>query len=510
MINLNSTYKIIKNEDNLTVDKIINIQNSNEPSDNGVYCLVYQDEKKFQKVYIGSGKRERCVSSLNERKKEMRLKDYEGEMYVYHIISEYNLTKGVAELIEDCCIRILGIGNLLNKVYPIKNIMSERKKEYYDKMWDFSVEMLKNMHILNIDFTFKSKITPKCISKEIIDQIFFNKHDKITIFNPCCREGEIISVLQSEGKMDHVKKIILLDQNIERLNKYKILGKYYGMDVKQITVYNEDLYYWNDNIITDFDIGIMNPPFKEHGEKFINILESYINPGGYMGIVMSPYWSSIGVELNKEKSYQYLLKRGRFKFIHMYSANDTSLMFNANIGQVHIFVWQKYDPENDYDFEDTLIINKLGETFRANLDNYPQSPPVIDPEIYDKHFDQKKGLKWKMYGGGGTVAGVSKGDINIKFDDIFTGKSFFCSYEIKKKTTKGSKVMVDSNFTKYIVDDIGDVVINRHKIFFYDTENELECIKRTLDFIIDNNLQDLFIIGTSLGNANIPAIRIEG
>ena len=249
-----------------------------------------------------------------------------------------------------------------------------------------------------------------------------------------------------------------------------------------------------------YDVIIMNPPFVHYGEKFIIKCMHLLKPNGYLGCVMSPTWRSITTKLGN-KAYHKMLQSGGFHMIHMYSAKDTTELFGRNIGQVDTFVWQK-----GVEINNTKIINQNGDEYHTDLSKYPQAPPVLPSYIYDKYFDQENGLKWYRFGHTNDKSYGPSDNISI---DCITGKEFKCN-DANIKKTQGKKIFIDALLSNYHIDDVGDVVCNDNRMFFFDTDKEKHSITDALDFIIDNDYKNLFV--TSLGrkfHAFIPGIRVS-
>jgi len=148
----------------------------------------------------------------------------------------------------------------------------------------------------------------------------------------------------------------------------------------------------------------------------------------------------------------------------------------------------------------TKITNTNSDVYYYDLTDYKQTVPVLPKQLYDSWFDQSSGLKW--------VTVPAKGGATIPFYDVLGNvkKVRYTTTNIIKRT-KGKKVLVDHNFNDYYVDDVGDVISNNHYIFFYDDNKERDCIINTLQFLIDNNLRDLFKNRGGFVNTYIPAIR---
>ncbi len=110
--------------------------------------------------------------------------------------------------------------------------------------------------------------------------------------------------------------------------------------MNKLLVINEDFLKTEYN--EKYDVIIMNPPFIKFGEKFILKGVEMLKGGGYLGCVMSPTWRSIvTVKGQHRKAYTKMLGLGHFHYIHMYSAKETTKLFDQNIGQVDVFVFQK-------------------------------------------------------------------------------------------------------------------------------------------------------------------------
>lgn len=99
------------------------------------------------------------------------------------------------------------------------------------------------------------------------------------------------------------------------------------------------------------------------------------------------------------------------------------------------------------------------------------------------------------------------GSADNTFVDVITGKEFRCNDATIIKT-KGKKVIIDHLLSKYFIDNIGDVVVNDRYMLFFDTDQQRDKIVAALQWILDNDYNDLFI--TLVGGVNnlyIPGIR---
>ncbi len=255
-----------------------------------------------------------------------------------------------------------------------------------------------------------------------------------------------------------------------------------------------------------FDLVITNPPFKDLGEKFLQESAKMLKLTGHLCAIMSPFWRSISVEGGdqRKKTYNILRKIGYFKFIHMYSGTDTKKLFEQGIGQVDSFVWE-YTGKGSLGRK-TKIINSQGTEFTADLDAYPQAIPVLPTEVYDILFDQYQGLGHYMFT-----------ELRKPFYGPLLDKSFidpvtnqeFRSNQANVDKCRSKKVIIDNDFNNMYVDDIGDVVVNKSYMFKYTTDQEKNCIVKTLTYIMDNGLQEVFKNRSSKVNTYIPRIRIS-
>ena len=274
-----------------------------------------------------------------------------------------------------------------------------------------------------------------------------------------------------------------------------------------IKIINDDFNNFNTN--EKYDVILMNPPFVKFGVKFIEKCMNMLNDKGFLGVVIHPNWRSVSTTKKYDKSinkcqdkklYTKMLNQGAFHFIHMYSIENTTELFKQAIGQVDTFVWQK-----GVSIDNTKIINSRNEEYTCNLNNYSQTPPVLPTYIYDKYFDQTNGIKWNRFT---NPKNLSYRITNIKFTDKTNNKEYTCN-QINVDKTKGKKIYVNMNFSKYIIDDIGDDIVNDKTVFYFNTTIERNSIIKTLNFIIDNKLQDVFTSQCgSFKSAMISGIKI--
>jgi uncharacterized membrane protein len=92
--------------------------------------------------------------------------------------------------------------------------------------------------------------------------------------------------------------------------------------------------------------------------------------------------------------------------------------------------------------------------------------------------------------------------------DKVLNKKVYCNKTTVERT-KGKKVMVDENFSKYYIDNIGNEISASHHTFYFNTDDEMDVIIKLINNLIDNNLTYLFKNRSSMIHTFIPGIRIN-
>jgi len=342
------------------------------------------------------------------------------------------------------------------------------------------------------------------IGNEIIDTILNSRGfsvDGKKILNPNSRSGELFKQISDRVGIDAIKNnFTMIESDIAKIQVFLSNGNMNGAKMQDIIFVNEDFDKWETT--ERYDAIIMNPPFVAVGEKFIKKCMTLLKDKGFLGCVMSPTWRSVSSKSGNQKSKTYtkMLEEGGFHYIHMYSYGDTTKAFNKTIGQVDTFVWQK-----GVKIDNTKIINLNGDEFYYDLNNYPQTPPVLPSYIYDKLFDQKSGFKWDRWT---HPTDKTYGPADIEYIDKLFNKKRYCN-SITVEKTRGKKIMVDEDFSSYYIDDIGDEIGNQHHMFYFNTDNQKNTTIKTIKHLLDNNLMDLFKSRSSKVHTFIPGIRIN-
>ena len=316
-------------------------------------------------------------------------------------------------------------------------------------------------------------------------------------------------ILEPNGRVEILKYFINKwgIENVE--NNYTMLKNMKGNingeceeSMNNILIINKNFDNWNTK--EKYDVIIMNPPFKKWGIRFIIQAMGMLNDKGFLGCVMSPTWRSVVTEEGqKNKAYTQMVEKGGFHYIHMYSKEKTSELFNQDIGQVDVFVWQKgVKAKAEMVGKGTEIINIFEEKYYYDLTNYTQTVPVMSACIYDMHFNQINGCKWYKFG----HPRDGYGSVDIEFIDEVTGKTCLCNKKNVEKT-KGKKVVIDRDCKRYYVDNTGDNIVNQNYMFFFDTDEERDNIIKALDYVIDNKKQDLFKNRGRFADTYIPGIK---
>ena len=461
--------------------------------------VVYEKylKKSGKVVYVGMGSVNRA--NENHRTDEEFNALVDADFIDTKIVYE-NLTEGEAKRLESLLIDKYGLDNLYNKTKGTKgyeNDTLDDAKSNFDKTFEVLQRITDTQ-------TIKDKTTPKVIIDEIVNVMLndsgFNIENK-KILNPVGRIGEFYKYLTDRVGIDSVRNnYTMLEKDPTNIALY-LINNLNGESMSNIKIINQDFKDWSTK--EKYDVIIMNPPFVKFGEKFILKAMGLLTDKGYLGCVMSPTWRSISSTSGNQdkKTYTQMVKTGGFHYINMYSTDKTTEMFKQDIGQVDVFVWQK-----GVKIDKTEIINVDNEKYFYDLTNYTQTVPVMPAYIYDKYFDQENGSKWYMFTSLRDIRNESYGNVDIEFTDEVTGKKALCNKANVEKT-KGKKVIVDQNFNRYFVDNTGDSVVNVRYMFFFDTDQERDSIVKTLDYVIDNNKQDLFKHYCSITNTYIPGIK---
>ena len=265
--------------------------------------------------------------------------------------------------------------------------------------------------------------------------------------------------------------------------------------MNEIEIYSES--YQDLHFAGTKDVIIMNPPFEKLGNPFIEkaAFEDLKN-NGYLSVVMSQYWRSITID-HSNKTYYKLLRNGSFHKIEMFDDKTALELFGRSIGHIDIFVWQK-----NANLDKTRIVNQRGMEYHADLKNYPQSPPVLPPDEYDRLFDQVNGIKWYMFTALRDERNEGYGKADQEYFCKFTKKSFMCN-KVNVEKCRGRKVIIDKHLKNIVVDEQGNEVVDVKLMFFYNTTKERRKIIKALEFVMEN--KDLF---RNKDDAYIPGIRI--
>ena len=453
-------------------------------------------------VYVGMGSEARA----NElHRSNDTFNKFADDGYITTNIIHRNLTEGEAKRLETLLIKHYGIENLFN---ASKGVNGYDNEEYDSKKEKTELDSLIDIIEASVNgYTVQDKHTPNDIVKEITDSILNSSGfviDNKKILNPNARTGEFYKYITDKTGIESVRNNFTMIEESQTKLQIFMASNINKEKMHNIKIINDDFNNFNTN--EKYDIILMNPPFAKFGLKFIEKCMSMLNDKGFLGVVIHPSWRTpsttkkdgINKEQNK-KLYTKMLNQGAFHFIHMYSIDKTTELFKQTIGQVDTFVWQKGVKEK------TKIINSNNEEYTCNLNNYPQTPPVLPTYIYDKYFDQINGIKWNRFG---HPRDKSYGITNIKFTDKTNNKEYTCN-QVNIDKTKGKKIYVNMSFSKYIIDDIGDDIVNDRTVFYFNTTIERNNIIKTLDYIIDNKLQDIFTSQCgSFKSAMIPGIKI--
>ena len=379
-------------------------------------------------VYVGMGTKKRAYELHRLDPEFNKLVD---DGLIGTRIVECNITEEEANNLEYNKIRAYGKDNLFNKI----NGKSNSKH-------DIDINIDPDGKVNTEDIT-----TPYTIANEMWNAVLSSKDFNI----------ENKKILETNGRVE------LFDCLAEKFdieifkNNYTMLknmkGNINGECMNDILILNENFKDFKTK--EKYDVIIMNPPFVELGEPFIIKAMDMLNDKGFLGCVMSPTWRSVVTEGGqKNKAYTQMVKTGGFHYIHMYSKKKTIDIFKQPIGQVDVFVWQKgAKARAEMVGKGTEIINIDDEKYYYDLTNYTQTVPFMPSYPYDKLFNQVNGFKWKF-------GHAPKND------------------SVKKTTRK--KVVVDQNFNKIIVDNIGDSNVFDRYMFFFDTDEERDRIVEAL------------------------------
>jgi len=457
-----------------------------------------------QTVYVGMGSLERANRKNYDNEELQKL--FNDGLIETKIVHE-NLTEGEAKRIEALLIAKHGIDHLYNETIGTKGYEDDKLDEddvktIYKTGIDQLIEVVK---MSSIDFTIKDRATPVAIGNEIIDTILNSRGfsvDGKKILNPNSRSGELFKQISDRVGIDAIKNnFTMIESDIAKIQVFLSNGNMNGAKMQDIIFVNEDFDKWETT--ERYDVIIMNPPFVGVGEKFIKKCMALLKDKGFLGCVMSPTWRSVSSRSGNQRSKTYtkMLEEGGFHYIHMYSSDDTTKAFNKAIGQVDTFVWQK-----GVKIDNTKIINLNGDEFYYDLNNYPQTPPVLPSYIYDKLFDQVNGLKWDVWT---NPRNKTYGPADIEFVDALSNKDCMCNSTTVEKT-KGKKVMADEEFSRYYTDNIGNEISASHYTFYFNTDDERDVIIKLINNLIDNNLTYLFKNRSSKIHTFIPGIRING
>lgn len=467
--------------------------------DHNHYCYMYFYTDTGAPCYVGEGSGNRAYAKHSGQNELNELyEDGEVDVRILHD----NLTKGEAETLESYYIkkyRDEGF-TLFNKQGGKSSTIIEIDIDKNRTEEEIVKELVDSVAY---NRSIEERATPDAIINEIIDNIINSAGftvDNKSWLNVYSRFGEFYKPVCDKVGFQNIRNNFTMVSDADKIGNHVMFwgGSNHGeAKMNEVLCINENFMEWNTS--KKFDVIIMNPPFKDLGEKFICKCIDLLKDGGYLGVVMLPTWRSITTTIGN-KSYYKLLQEGGFHLIHMYSANDTRELFRKSIGQVDTFVWQKGVSINN-----TKVVNQRGDEYFVDLSNYPQAPPVLHPRVYDKYFDQVNGLKWYIFT---HPRDKAYGLANHTFIEPITGKEFQCN-DANIENTRGKKVMIDSFLSNYHIDDIGDVVGNTNRMFFFNDDNERVSIINALDFIITNEYRDLFVsdVGRKK-HAFIPGIRV--
>ena len=392
-------------------------------------------------VYVGMGSEARANELHRSNDTFNKLVDKE---VIKTNIIHRNLTEGEAKRLETLLIKHYGIENLFN---ASKGVNGYDNEEYDSKKEKTELDSLIDIIEASVSgYTIQDKHTPNDIVKEITDSILNSSGfsiDNKKILNPNARTGEFYKYLTDKTGIESVRNNYTMIEESQTKLQIFMASNINKEKMHNIKIINDDFNNFNTN--EKYDVILMNPPFAKFGLKFIEKCMCLLNDKGFLGVVIHPNWRTVSstkkynTGINKcqdKKLYTKMLMQGAFHFIHMYSINQTTELFKQAIGQVDTFVWQK-----GVSIDNTKIINSNNEEYTCNLNNYPQTPPVLPTYIYDKYFDQINGIKWnefthskdKLYG----IA-------DIKFIDKINNKEYTCN-QVNVDKTKGKKIYVNMN-----------------------------------------------------------------
>jgi len=461
--------------------------------DKNHYCYEWYWVDTGTPCYVGEGSGDRAYTKHSG---QGEMNQYKSDGLIAVRILQDGLTKGQGETFETNTIKkylsegIVLYNRNVGKSSTFVDIMSDNKLTDAEK-----IRKLTDTMVL---YSAEKRPTPVSIIDELVNGILntpnFSPVNK-SWMNPVSRYGEFYIPLAEKIGYQNIKNNMTMIDSAESHSVFIGSGRKGESKMQEIKCIEADFNEWNTT--ERYDVILMNPPFKTFGEKFVLKAAGLLKDGGYLGVVMSPTWRTVGVDVGR-KAYYKLLQQGGFHMIHMYSAKDTVDLFKQTIGQVDTFVWQK-----GVTVANTKITNQRGEEYSCDLSNYPQAPPVLPAYIYNQHFDQSDGLKWNRFT---NPRNKTYGPAENIFTDITTGKEFNCN-DTNIEKTKGKKVVVDQHLKNYWVDNTGDMVVNDSFMFFFDTDEERDTIVKSLQYIISNNLADLFVVVSSFQLASIPGIK---
>jgi len=459
------------------------------PEDKNHYVYIWFYILTKVPVYVGEGSGGRVTGRHFDDLEKLR---NEG-LVDFQIVAD-KLTKGQAETLET---------ELLNsfKDLPLLNKQGGKSSSVIDiyepkqSIEDNITSVIEGA--IHTGYS-KDQPTPSPIIHELINSVAhspnFDPKGKDYI-NLNCRFGEFYTPLHDKIGADNIKnRMTMVDKTA---NLVVFLGsRNLPEDVKmnEVICINHSFADWSTE--NRYDVAIMNPPFNKFGEPFIIKSAGLLNNNGYLAVVMSQYWRSIGRDPKKAltKTYNILRMNGGFHMIHMYSAKDTTEMFKRSIGQVDTFVWQKGAKINN-----TKVINGRGDEYFCDLNNYPQAPPVLPPYIYNQYFDQTSNLRWLW----NTHLTDSNTIIDVEFEDIITGKTMMCNQR-NVELTKVPKIMFDTKLNQLIIDEKGEYISNGYRFYPITNNEDKNSVIRSLTFIMDNGYKDLFM---NKDNVYIPNIK---
>jgi len=267
-----------------------------------------------------------------------------------HIIAD-GLTKKQAALIEAEMIRDQGLENVWNN---INGLTPEKARKL--------AQEILNRPIAKDGFM----TVPKKLAKQIINNI------KV--------KGDILIAADKNAQ---------LHESIEELTEKVVV---FDSDVGSRSLHGEktgDVYlvqgdFLETNHLEKYDLILMNPPWTNLGNKFINKAISLLRPGGRLVCITSYEGWTQGRTGNTVKgSFKDLHNKGYFSRIEVIKASsDRDVFLNGN--NWVWFIW-----ENSKKNKKTTIVNRLGVTFKYQLKGNESYVPQIPNEESLFDWDSK-------------------------------------------------------------------------------------------------------------------------